>query len=411
MGDAATRTKSKSSPERRPYVGREDSSNYAEEDEAPRGLLGRVMHFLVNNQITVPANILWFLITLHLALPTLREYTTPFISISYPPGTREGDESGSYGKGRLDLCYVFTWVMVFTGLRGVLMKYVFVPGARVGGVRGVKAQTRFGEQAWTFMYYAVAWSLGFRLVYNSDYLTSLHNMWAPYPNPLPAELKRYYLLQLAFWIHQLIVLHLERARRDHYAMLLHHLITLALMSCSYTVDVTRVGNMILVTMDFADILLPAAKMMKYLNWSKSCDFLFVCFLLAWLVTRHILFPTIIWSAAVQAPQIMEPVWDTEKGIYWMHEWFVGFVGLLGVLQVIICWWFWLILKVAYKVVRGEGAEDNRSDSEDEGQDNDEGDDEEINGKVNGSAKSNGVEKDVQPARRRSKRRKDGDTQE
>ena len=40
------------------------------------------------------------------------------------------------------------------------------------------------------------------------------------------------------------------------------------------------------------------------------------------------------------------------------------MGLLGGLQIITCIWMYLILKVAYKVVTGSGAEDVRSDEDD-----------------------------------------------
>lgn len=68
--------------------------------------------------------------------------------------------------------------------------------------------------------------------------------------------KWYYLVQFAFWLQQIVVLHIEERRKDHYQMLAHHIITCSLMAGSYAYHLTRVGNVILCIMDFVDILLP-----------------------------------------------------------------------------------------------------------------------------------------------------------
>lgn len=68
--------------------------------------------------------------------------------------------------------------------------------------------------------------------------------------------KWYYLVQFAFWLQQIFVINIEERRKDHYQMLAHHFITCSLMACSYVYHMTRVGNIILIMMDFVDILLP-----------------------------------------------------------------------------------------------------------------------------------------------------------
>lgn len=70
--------------------------------------------------------------------------------------------------------------------------------------------------------------------------------------------KWYYLAQLAFWLQQIFVLHIEARRKDHYQMLAHHIITSALIMGSYYNYNSRVGNGILCAMDVVDILLPVS---------------------------------------------------------------------------------------------------------------------------------------------------------
>ena len=82
-------------------------------------------------------------------------------------------------------------------------------------------------------------------------------MWTDWPVFETTGLfKFYYLAQLAFWLQQIFVLHIEDRRKDHFQMFAHHIITSALIVGSYQFHLTRVGNTILCAMDVVDILLP-----------------------------------------------------------------------------------------------------------------------------------------------------------
>jgi very-long-chain ceramide synthase len=68
--------------------------------------------------------------------------------------------------------------------------------------------------------------------------------------------KGYTLLQLSFWLQQMLVINIEERRSDHWQMFTHHVITSALIFGCYRYGHTRVGNLILVLMDVVDIVLP-----------------------------------------------------------------------------------------------------------------------------------------------------------
>jgi very-long-chain ceramide synthase len=68
--------------------------------------------------------------------------------------------------------------------------------------------------------------------------------------------KWYYLAQLAFWIQQILVIHIEKRRKDHAQMLTHHIITCTLISITYVYRYTRAANVVLCLMDVVDLLLP-----------------------------------------------------------------------------------------------------------------------------------------------------------
>lgn len=73
-------------------------------------------------------------------------------------------------------------------------------------------------------------------------------------------MKWYYLCQFAFWLQQILVVHIELPRKDHYQMLTHHVVTSCLLLFSYGYYQTKVGNVILVLMDFVDLSLPVSQL-------------------------------------------------------------------------------------------------------------------------------------------------------
>ncbi|CAM0138159.1 unnamed protein product [Umbelopsis sp. WA50703] len=274
--------------------------------------------FVIAHEIDVPGAILACILA---ASAMGSPMATKMVKLSYE--TSPG--SDQYDKGSDDAYFVAFWVLAFTFLRAFVMRYVFTPFAKAYGADTPAKQQRFAEQG--------------------------------------------------FWIQQWYVLHIEKRRKDHYAMLSHHVITFALIVSSYCVNFTRIGNAVLCCMDFADILLPFAKILNYLNLRTICDIAFGLFAVSWLVTRHILFTIIIWSTAFSRPQddpqkYMDMKWEPEKGKYFTPTTQKIYLGLFLLLDMIILFWFAMILKVIIKVLTGNAASDTRSDSEDSGDEDD-----------------------------------------
>ncbi|KAL7409399.1 TLC domain-containing protein [Mrakia frigida] len=328
----------------------------------------------------------------------------PFLHLSYP--TTTSSSTTTYLKGPRDLAFIFSSFLAFTLLREILMRFVFAPIARRyvpnagggsevelkkekgggGGKRKVgetelrvrsKASTRFAEQGWSLLYYVVYWSFGMSLFLASTSYRPGHwipfdfpAIWQAYPElALSGAQKFYYLTQLAFWFHQLLTLHLEARRKDHWQMFSHHLITIYLVSGSYLTNITAIGTVVLVTMDFGDIIFSAAKMMKYLEFPQLVtDIMFGLFLCSWFFTRQIgllLITLNVWDESPKHISLYEP------GAYPLGPWDIHYSPLahktfyisLGLLWVLMCVWFAMICKVLVKVVFGTGAEDTRSDDE------------------------------------------------
>lgn len=245
----------------------------------------------------------------------------------------------------------------------------------------------------------------------SSYYLNMAELWTDWPQrEIGGLIKWYTLCQWAFWIHQVLVINIETRRKDHWQMLSHHLVTIVLITASYAYHQTRVGNVIMITMDVVDLVFPVsrskikygirqeltllqlAKCLKYLGYTTICDILFGVFVAVWLGSRHILFPLTCWSVYKDLPRITEPgcyngpltdlsgpapipsgwshlidpfVNPGNGTVCWNDNIMYVFLTYLVTLQVMMFVWSVFIIRVVIGVLKGAGAEDIRSDEEDE----------------------------------------------
>ncbi|KAJ1928353.1 Sphingosine N-acyltransferase lag1 [Tieghemiomyces parasiticus] len=275
-----------------------------------------------------------------------------------------GSEPPMYAKGADDVYFVIFWAIAFTFVRAAAMEFIFRPLGRTWGVTQASKVQRLCEQGWNSLYYIVSWSFGTYVAYHSDYWMDTSHFWIGYPHLYySAIFKFYYLSQIGFWMQQIFVLHVEKRRRDYIEMFFHHILTNTLLIASYYTNFVRIGNAILCTMDFADIFLSVAKVLRYVGLQALCDFTFVLFVVAWVITRHGMFTIITYSVIVE-PERHRPIeWDPANGVYFSHEIRYVFMSLLLLLQCLLVIWMYYIIRVVYRVVSGSAAHDNRSDSD------------------------------------------------
>ncbi|KIY73710.1 longevity assurance proteins LAG1/LAC1 [Cylindrobasidium torrendii FP15055 ss-10] len=342
-------------------------------------------------------------------MSVLGPYLAPFFTLSYrvdsPPQNPDDTFPGAnyYTTGPADLLFVVGSMALMAGIRDALRIFVFEPLAyetltkpqsrlngqangktnghangngHVNGHASTKKKSkrvqhsvlRFAEQGYQLVWYTAIWVFGYYV--HTHVPTSVLNprgVWLDYPHVLlPGAVKLYYLLELAFYTHQMFVLNAEARRKDHVQMMTHHIITVFLMGLSYYCNFTRVGSLIMMLMDWCDILFPLAKMFRYIRMPQILtDAVFACFMVSWFVTRHVFFMIAIVSTVVDLPRIVPFNWDPVKGHYLSYGAHVVFCACLITLQILQLFWFGMICKVAYKVIMGQGAEDTRSDDEEE----------------------------------------------
>ena len=126
-------------------------------------------------------------------------------------------------------------------------------------------------------------------------------------------------------------------RKDFWQMFIHHIVTVLLLSFSWTCNFHRIGTMVMVIHDFADIPLDGAKIFSYLKMRRLSNILFALLAFSWIFTRIVLLPyRIIAYSSYYALWVVK-----------MFPAYYIFNSLLCALQVLHVIWTALILKIGY----------------------------------------------------------------
>lgn len=183
----------------------------------------------------------------------------PAIFLSYPLSPEVKGGPVMYGKGKKDIAFVAFYTIVLSFTREFLMQRVIRPWALYNGIRSRAKQSRFMEQVYTAMYFAIFGPLGmYVMAQGSLWYFNTTAMFENFPHRQHEGLfKAYYLLQASYWSQQAIVLllQLEKPRKDFKELVLHHVVTLSLIGLSYRFHFAKMGIAVYITHDISDFFL------------------------------------------------------------------------------------------------------------------------------------------------------------
>ncbi|ODV65694.1 putative sphingosine N-acyltransferase [Hyphopichia burtonii NRRL Y-1933] len=273
-----------------------------------------------------------------------------------------------YGKGVNDFYFVFYYAIFFTFLREFLMCCILRPLAKFFKIKRESKQKRFMEQTYGIFYYGITGPFGLWIMSRTPlWYFNTTEFYISYPHKThDIYFKIYYLGQAAFWVQQSIVLilQLEKPRKDFKELVLHHIVTIALIWNSYRFHFTWMGLAVYITMDVSDFFLALSKTLNYLDSPVTIPF-FVLFMSTWIYLRHYLNLKILWSVLTEFKTVGEwdLNWDTQQYKCWISQPIVFF--LIGALQLVNTYWLFLILRILYRLFNSGEAKDDRSDDSEE----------------------------------------------
>lgn len=163
----------------------------------------------------------------------------------------------------------------------------------------------------------------------------------------------YYMSSMAFYWSLTFSQFIDNKRKDFWQMFIHHVLTLVLFIFSWICNIHRVGSLILLVHDSADVLVEAAKALKYAKFQRTCDIVFGLFTVTWIVTRLLIFPRIIYACIFQTLQPIYPAYFLFNTI------------LVMILILHIIWTYMIYEVIAQSLKTGEINRDVRSSSDDD----------------------------------------------
>ncbi|KAL3493400.1 TLC domain-containing protein [Aspergillus germanicus] len=289
-----------------------------------------------------------------------------FLSYPQPPKTPGGPVM--YGKGKKDIAFVSFYTIVLSFTREFLMQRMIRPLAVYCGIRGKGKTARFMEQVYTAIYFAIFGPFGLYVMSRTNiWYFNTTAMFEGFPHrEHDALFKSYYLLQASYWAQQAIVLllQLEKPRKDFKELVGHHIITLALIGLSYRFHFTYIGLAVYITHDVSDFFLATSKTLNYLDAYITAPY-FGFFVFAWIYLRHVLNLKFLWAVLTEFRTVgpFELNWETQQYKCWISQ-YITF-ALLASLQAVNLFWLFLILRILKTYLFSNIKKDERSEDEDE----------------------------------------------
>ncbi|OAQ68056.1 sphingosine N-acyltransferase lac1 [Pochonia chlamydosporia 170] len=333
-----------------------------------RGLLSRVRQTCVKHTWVLPLAILCVFLSGYAINPTDANPLHNFIFLSYPLPQEDASKPIQYGKGKWDIAFVAFYTVVLSFTREFIMQELLRPWARAAGLKRNK-QARFMEQAYTAVYFLFLGPAGMYVMSRTPvWYFNTRGMYESFPHKThEAPVKFYYLFQAAYWAQQAIVLLLgmEKPRKDFKELVGHHIVSLALIGLSYRFHFTYMGIAVYTTHDISDFFLATSKVLNYLDHPLVGPYFFV-FVCVWVYLRHVINLKILWSLFTEFRTVgpFELNWATEQYKCWLSQYIT--TGLLASLQALNLFWLFYIIRIAYRFIRDSTADDDRSEDEDEG---------------------------------------------
>ncbi|KAF2723648.1 longevity assurance proteins LAG1/LAC1 [Polychaeton citri CBS 116435] len=342
----------------------------------------RCVRICLKHTWLLPLVLTCIILTLYFISPGEQNPLYPAIFLSYadPPLNERTNTLPAhvgnvtqYGKGPKDIAFVAFYTIVLSFTREFMMQCVIKPIALWCNIRGRAKQSRFMEQFYTAIYFAILGPFGLYVMSRSPvWYFNTKGMYEGFPHRAHEGIfKTYYLLQASYWAQQALVLllQLEAPRKDFKELVLHHVVTLSLIGLSYRFHFTYMGVAVYITHDISDFFLATSKILNYVDATITGGF-FILFIGVWAYLRHYINIQILISllpgGTFSTVGPFDLNWDTQQYKCWISQ--VITFGLLVLLQAVNIFWFVLILRILYRYLTTNVHEDMRSEGEDEEED-------------------------------------------
>lgn len=233
---------------------------------------------------------------------------------------------------------------------------------------------KFGEYVFRLLFHVCIASYGIIYFSNQPWWKEdgTKTLWMKYPHDaIEPGMSWYYLIQCAYNIDALLsLLKLSftvdysasglpkrigwstNVRGDFREMLVHHLVTNALVIGSSRYRLTRVGSMVFMVHDISDVPVDFSKLANFMKWKAATAACFFTMVVLWFIFRLSVLPFVIYKSV-----LYEAIYVLEDGLIdpkmYLAYWYF-FVLLLAAIILLHATWFLMFIKMGYYLIfKGE----------------------------------------------------------
>jgi hypothetical protein len=233
-----------------------------------------------------------------------------------------------------------------------------------------KLHRRFKESGWRACLYGFASVYVLNTMLLSDscpWVYDTRRFWEGFPLHASDGLFSVYALYFAMYMHELVYVFIDTSGDDFLAMVVHHIVTIALLASSWSVGFIRIGSFVTALHDVSDFLLMFAKCFNYAkvrhpSAEMVADGVFVIFTISFYGLRLGIYPSqvlrpVLFGESCQllsCPCRDKPAADCDLAACWSLPAWPLFAVLLCALQLLQIFWGWKLARAVYKkVIKGE----------------------------------------------------------
>lgn len=155
--------------------------------------------------------------------------------------------------------------VVLTAVRAVLDSLVFIPFAQRSKL-DKDGTEKLPESIWKCFVYLITWTWSAYITHEMDILFDLYSHWESWYPKQPVQPTVYWLFtfEIGFYLHYMYaMMFLEQRRKDFAVLMTHHILTIILISCCYSVRFHLVGVLLIFIHDVGDVFLEGSKCLNY----------------------------------------------------------------------------------------------------------------------------------------------------
>lgn len=213
--------------------------------------------------------------------------------------------------------------------------------------------SRFSETSWRGLYYLGIFCYGLYILWDKPWFRDTKQCYVGHPRQhVSGEVWFYYMVSIGFYISLILQAMWDVKRKDFVVHMVHHGVTVALLAMSWTLNMVRIGSLVLCLHDFADYWLEGAKLAKYVKSHLLAVVLYNVFTVVWLVTRLGVYPyKLIRSSLFEAFSTYCPMF------------YISNTMLILLLVIHVIWTYFILETFFAFIFRGKEEKDGRSGTE------------------------------------------------